>query len=59
MGAFPLQDLSGRKATLPLVLKAIRRQRGLRSSEVARAMGMPLRSYEPHLKHDAAAARGY
>jgi transcriptional regulator with XRE-family HTH domain len=27
-------------------MRAIRRQRGLRASEVARAMGMPLRSYE-------------
>ena len=46
MDASPLQDLTGRKTTLPLVLKAIRRRRGLRSSEVARAMGMPLRSYQ-------------
>lgn len=31
---------------LPQVLRAIRRKRGLRSSEVARAMGMALRSYQ-------------
>ena len=46
MDASPLQDTSGRKATLPLVLKAIRRHRGFRSSEVARAMDMALRSYQ-------------
>lgn len=46
MDASPLQDPSSRKAILPLVLKAIRRHRGLRSSEVARAMGMRLRTYQ-------------
>jgi type IV secretion system protein VirB11 len=45
MDASQLQDSAGRKATLPLILKAIRRHRGLTSSEVARAMGMALRSY--------------
>ena len=39
MDASQLQDSAGRKATLPLILKAIRQHRGLKSSEVARAMG--------------------
>lgn len=46
MDASPLQDPAGRTETLPLILKAIRQQRGLRSSEVARAMGMKLRTYQ-------------
>jgi len=46
MDASPLQDPAGRTATLPLILKAIRQHRGLRSSEVARAMGMKLRTYQ-------------
>lgn len=46
MDASPLQDPAARAATLPLILKAIRQQRGLRSSEVARAMGMKLRTYQ-------------
>ena len=46
MDASPLQNPSSWKATLPLILKAIRRHRGLRSSEVARAMGMRLRTYQ-------------
>jgi transcriptional regulator with XRE-family HTH domain len=46
MDASPLQDLAARNATLPLILKAIRQRRGLRSAEVARAMGMRLRTYQ-------------
>lgn len=46
MNASPLQDAAGRAATLSMVLRAIRRRRGLRSCEVARAMGMPLRTYQ-------------
>jgi hypothetical protein len=38
--------LTARQVLLSQILKAIRRRRGLRSSEVARAMGMALRSYQ-------------
>jgi transcriptional regulator with XRE-family HTH domain len=38
--------LTERQVLLSQILKAIRRRRGLRSSEVARAMGMALRSYQ-------------
>ena len=44
MDATPRQDLLGRQSTLSLILKAIRRRRGLRSAEVARDMNMALRS---------------
>lgn len=46
MDGSPLQDATGRTATLPLVLRAIRRRRGLRSAEVAKAMGLPLRTFQ-------------
>lgn len=36
----------GAPPPLALILKAIRQRRGLSSSEAARAMGMPLRSYQ-------------
>ncbi|HEX5263920.1 MAG TPA: helix-turn-helix transcriptional regulator [Phenylobacterium sp.] len=38
--------LTERQALLSQILKGIRRRRGLRSSEVARQMGMALRSYQ-------------
>ena len=38
--------LTARQMLLSQILKAIRVRRGLRSSEAARAMGMPLRSYQ-------------
>jgi transcriptional regulator with XRE-family HTH domain len=38
--------LTARQILLSQILKAIRVRRGLRSSEAARAMGMPLRSYQ-------------
>jgi transcriptional regulator with XRE-family HTH domain len=46
MEVTPAQEASDRQATLSLILKAIRRRRGLRSSEAARRMGMALRSYQ-------------
>lgn len=46
MNDAPTQGLSERQATLPLILKAIRRRRGLRAAEVARAMGLPLRTFQ-------------
>jgi transcriptional regulator with XRE-family HTH domain len=46
MDARPRQDLLGRQTTLSLILKAIRRRRGFRSSEMAREMAMALRSYQ-------------
>jgi hypothetical protein len=44
MEVTPVQEASARQATLSLILKAIRRRRGLRSAEAARLMGMALRS---------------
>jgi transcriptional regulator with XRE-family HTH domain len=46
MDVTPVQEASDRQAILSLILKAIRRRRGLRSAEVARLMGMALRSYQ-------------
>ena len=46
MDAVSVEPPSGRQACLSLILKAIRRRRGLRSSEVARELGMALRSYQ-------------
>lgn len=46
MEVTPVQDPSGREATLSLVLKTIRKRRGFRSAEVARLMNMPHRSYQ-------------
>jgi transcriptional regulator with XRE-family HTH domain len=46
MEVTPPREASERQATLSLILKAIRRRRGLRSSEAARLMGMALRSYQ-------------
>jgi transcriptional regulator with XRE-family HTH domain len=46
MEVTPVQEASDRQATLSLILKAIRRRRGLRSVEAARLMGMALRSYQ-------------
>ncbi len=46
MDARPRQDLLARQSTLSAVLKAIRQRRGRRSSEMARGMGMALRSYQ-------------
>jgi transcriptional regulator with XRE-family HTH domain len=39
-------DAAKRRASLSEILKALRRHRGLRTVEVAAAMGMPIRSYE-------------
>jgi transcriptional regulator with XRE-family HTH domain len=46
MAAPPTEDFPSGRTALPQILKAIRRRRGLRSSDVARDMHMPLRSYE-------------
>ncbi len=46
MNAVSPPPLTERQQLLSQILKAIRRRRGLRSSEVARLMGMPLRSYQ-------------
>jgi transcriptional regulator with XRE-family HTH domain len=40
------QDSTERQTALPAILKAIRRRRGLRPAEVARGMGLPLRTYQ-------------
>jgi transcriptional regulator with XRE-family HTH domain len=42
----PTRDSRTRRACLSQSLKAIRRLRGRRAADVARDMGMPLRSYE-------------
>jgi transcriptional regulator with XRE-family HTH domain len=42
----PIADVTSPSATLAQALKALRRLRGMRPVDVARAMGMPLRSYE-------------
>ena len=46
MDVTPVQDPSGREATLSLILKTIRKRRGFRSVEVARLMAMAHRSYQ-------------
>ena len=46
MNAISPPPLTERQQLLSQILKAIRRRRGLRSSEVARSMGMALRSYQ-------------
>lgn len=46
MDVTPVQDPSGREATLSLILKSIRKRRGYRSVEVARLMHMAHRSYQ-------------
>jgi DNA-binding transcriptional regulator YiaG len=46
MDVMSVQNPTGRQVCLSLILKAIRRRRGLRSSEVARQMGIALRSYQ-------------
>jgi transcriptional regulator with XRE-family HTH domain len=46
MDVTPDQDPSGQEETLSLILKAIRRRRGFRSSEVARLMGLAHRTYQ-------------
>jgi transcriptional regulator with XRE-family HTH domain len=46
MNALSPPPLTERQQLLSQILKAIRRRRGLRSSEVARSMGMALRSYQ-------------
>ena len=46
MNAVSSPPLTERQQLLSQILKSIRRRRGLRSSEVARAMGMALRSYQ-------------
>lgn len=45
MDASPKLGTPASPALLTLILKAIRRRRGLSSNAVARAMGMPLRTY--------------
>jgi transcriptional regulator with XRE-family HTH domain len=45
MGGSP-QDPTSRRAYLSRALKAVRRRRGLSAAEMARAVGMPLRSYQ-------------
>ena len=44
--AAPIDSDLSRGLRLSRALKAVRRKRGLRTAEVARAMGLPLRSYE-------------
>lgn len=44
--ASPIDSDLSRGVRLSQALKAVRRKRGLRTTEVARAMGLPLRSYE-------------
>jgi transcriptional regulator with XRE-family HTH domain len=44
--AAPIDTNLSRGQRLSQALKVVRRKRGLRTSEVARAMGLPLRSYE-------------
>jgi transcriptional regulator with XRE-family HTH domain len=46
MNDSPRRACDERRATLSRILKALRRRRGLRSAEAARAMGMSLRSYQ-------------
>jgi transcriptional regulator with XRE-family HTH domain len=46
MDATPVQDPSGREAALSLILRTIRKRRGLRSVEVARLMAMKYRTYQ-------------
>ncbi len=46
MNAVSPPPLTERQLLLSQILKAIRRRRGLRSSEVARSIGMALRSYQ-------------
>jgi len=46
MNALPPPPLTARQSLLSQILKAVRTRRGLRSSEVARGMGMALRSYQ-------------
>ena len=41
-----IDDKTAGATTLPRVLKAIRRRRGLSAAQVAQAMNMPLRSYQ-------------
>ena len=46
MNASLIRDEPQRRALLSQILKTIRKVRGLRSAEVARAMGMKLRTYQ-------------
>jgi transcriptional regulator with XRE-family HTH domain len=42
----PLDDAPRQRASVSEVMKAVRRHRGLRSADVAAAMGLPIRTYE-------------
>jgi transcriptional regulator with XRE-family HTH domain len=46
MSAPSSEEAQGQGLALSVILKALRRRRGLRPAEVALRMGMPLRSYE-------------